>query len=146
MTPEQFVGKWRNSTRTEKSAAHEHFLDLCELLDVKKPAESDPHGTKYTFGTSALMVGGASGMPTFGVKCLLSPPGGRHRRLYAAMSGVEGDPDVRCAGWESCPLPPSGNTTTETPASASRPSRSHERSTQTSQTRRSLMPTRVSQI
>jgi hypothetical protein len=43
MTPEQFVGKWRNSTRTEKSAAHEHFLDLCELLDVKKPAESDPH-------------------------------------------------------------------------------------------------------
>jgi hypothetical protein len=61
MTPEQFVGKWRNSTRTEKSAAHAHFLDLCELLDVKKPAETDPHGTEYTFEKSTLKLGGASG-------------------------------------------------------------------------------------
>jgi len=71
MTPEQFVAKWRSSTRTVKSAAHEHFLDLCELLDVKKPAETDPHGTEYTFEKSTLMLDGASGMPTFGVKCLL---------------------------------------------------------------------------
>jgi hypothetical protein len=74
MTPEQFVGKWRSLTRTEKSAAHEHFLDLCELLDVKKPAESDPHGTEYTFEKSTLKLGDASGMPTLGAKCLLSPP------------------------------------------------------------------------
>jgi hypothetical protein len=44
------------------------------LLGVKKPAESDPHGTEYKSKNSTLMVGGATGMPTFGAKCLLSPP------------------------------------------------------------------------
>src|SRR5712692_1614442 len=61
MTPEQFVAKWRSSTRTEESAAQEHFLDLCELLDVKKPAEIDPHGTEYTFEKATQRLGGASG-------------------------------------------------------------------------------------
>jgi hypothetical protein len=61
MTPEQFRDKWRGSTRTERSAAQEHFLDLCELLEVKKPAEADPHGTEYTFEKSTLKLSGASG-------------------------------------------------------------------------------------
>jgi hypothetical protein len=34
MTPEEFIARWRGVTRTEISAAHEHFRDLCELLDV----------------------------------------------------------------------------------------------------------------
>jgi hypothetical protein len=28
VTPEEFIAKWRGSTRTERSAAQEHFLDL----------------------------------------------------------------------------------------------------------------------
>jgi hypothetical protein len=32
MSPEQFIDKWRGMTRTERSAAQEHFLDLCALL------------------------------------------------------------------------------------------------------------------
>jgi hypothetical protein len=37
MSPEEFIAKWRGTTRTERSAAQEHFLDLCALLDVPKP-------------------------------------------------------------------------------------------------------------
>ena len=56
-----------------KSAAHEHLLDLCELLDVKKPAEPNPHGIEYNFENPTLKLGGATGVPTFGDRCLLSP-------------------------------------------------------------------------
>jgi hypothetical protein len=34
MTPEAFVQKWRNARTKEKSAAQEHFIDLCRLLGV----------------------------------------------------------------------------------------------------------------
>lgn len=59
MTPETFIAKWRNSTRTERSASQEHFLDLCELLEVKKPQDEDPHGTFYTFEKSVLKLDAA---------------------------------------------------------------------------------------
>ncbi|MGH7007152.1 MAG: DNA methyltransferase [Stellaceae bacterium] len=61
MTPEDFIARWRNSTRTEKSASQEHFLDLCELLDVPKPAAVDPHGTEYTFEKLVKRAGGENG-------------------------------------------------------------------------------------
>jgi len=49
MTPEVFIDKWRKNTRTEKSAAQEHFLDICELLGVEKPGDVDPDGDWFTF-------------------------------------------------------------------------------------------------
>ena len=58
MTPEIFIAKWKGSTRTERSASQEHFLDLCELLEVKKPQDEDPHGTFYTFEKSVLKLDG----------------------------------------------------------------------------------------
>ncbi|WP_316975813.1 class I SAM-dependent DNA methyltransferase [Shumkonia mesophila] len=61
MTPEAFIAKWRGATRTERSAAQEHFLDLCDLLDVKKPQEEDPHGEFYTFEKSVLKLDGRPG-------------------------------------------------------------------------------------
>jgi len=61
MTPEEFIARWRNSTRTEKSASQEHFLDLCELLDVPKPAAVDPHGKEYTFEKLVTVAGGNHG-------------------------------------------------------------------------------------
>jgi type II restriction/modification system DNA methylase subunit YeeA len=61
MTPEDFSAKWRGSTRTERSASQEHFLDLCELLGVKKPQEVDPHGAFYTFEKSVLKPDGRQG-------------------------------------------------------------------------------------
>jgi len=48
MTPEQFVSKWANTTLSEKASAHEHFIDLCNLIGHPTPA-SDPTGQDYTF-------------------------------------------------------------------------------------------------
>jgi hypothetical protein len=53
MSPEEFIAKWRGTTRTERSAAQEHFLDLCALLGVPKPGDVDRHGAEYTFGRCA---------------------------------------------------------------------------------------------
>ncbi len=61
MSPEEFVGKWRGTTRTERSAAQEHFLDLCALLEVPKPADVDRHGTEYTFEKSTRKIGDTAG-------------------------------------------------------------------------------------
>jgi hypothetical protein len=41
MTPQEFIRKWQASTLSERSACHEHFLDLCKLLGQPTPAESD---------------------------------------------------------------------------------------------------------
>ncbi len=49
MTPQQFIAKWETASLSEKSAYQQHFLDLCELLGVQKPADADPHGEWYTF-------------------------------------------------------------------------------------------------
>src|SRR5438128_3960478 len=46
---------------TERLAAHEHFLDLCALLGVPKPAEIDRHGTEYTFEKSTRKIGDTQG-------------------------------------------------------------------------------------
>jgi hypothetical protein len=39
MTPSAFIKKWKASNLEELSAAHEHFIDLCRLLDEPTPAE-----------------------------------------------------------------------------------------------------------
>jgi type II restriction/modification system DNA methylase subunit YeeA len=61
MSPEEFIAKWRGTTRTERSAAQEHFLDLCELLGVPKPGDVDQHGTEYTFEKSTRKIGDTPG-------------------------------------------------------------------------------------
>ena len=39
MTPGEFIAKWRASELKERSAAQEHFIDLCRLLGdgTKRP-------------------------------------------------------------------------------------------------------------
>ena len=49
MTPHKFITKWRASTLKERSAAQEHFIDLCRLLGEPTPAEADPTGETYCF-------------------------------------------------------------------------------------------------
>lgn len=61
MKPREFIEKWRRSTRTEKSAAQEHFLDLCELLEIEKPGAVDPEGNFYTFEKHVVKTDGTSG-------------------------------------------------------------------------------------
>jgi type II restriction/modification system DNA methylase subunit YeeA len=61
MTPQQFITKWRRTKLSERAAAQEHFLDLCELLGQPKPAEADPDGTEYTFERGVSKTGGGDG-------------------------------------------------------------------------------------
>jgi hypothetical protein len=37
LSPQEFVAKWSKSTLKEKSAAQEHFIDLCRLVDHPTP-------------------------------------------------------------------------------------------------------------
>lgn len=53
MTPAAFITKWRHIELKERSAAQEHFLDLCRLLAHLTPAESDPTGETFCFEKGA---------------------------------------------------------------------------------------------
>ena len=61
MTPYRFIAKWRASELKERSAAQEHFIDLCRLLDEPTPAEADPIGERYCFERGARKDTGGDG-------------------------------------------------------------------------------------
>ncbi len=49
----EFIQKWRGTELTEKSASHEHFIDLCRVFDHPTPAEQDQSGKEFTFEKGA---------------------------------------------------------------------------------------------
>ncbi|HAS51952.1 MAG TPA: class I SAM-dependent DNA methyltransferase, partial [Gammaproteobacteria bacterium] len=61
MTPDQFIAKWQDATLKERSAAQEHFIDLCRLLEEPTPADADPSGSWYCFERGAAKAGGGDG-------------------------------------------------------------------------------------
>jgi len=61
MTPQEFIAKWKRSQLSERSASHEHFLDLCALLNQPTPATADPDGSEYTFERGVTKTGGGKG-------------------------------------------------------------------------------------
>lgn len=61
LSPQEFVAKWRHITLKERSAAQEHFIDLCRLVGHETPAESDPTGEKFTFEAGAGKQKGGQG-------------------------------------------------------------------------------------
>ena len=61
MRPTQFIDKWRAAELKERSAAQEHFIDLCRLLGEPTPAEADPAGESYCFERGARKDGGGDG-------------------------------------------------------------------------------------
>ena len=61
MTPGAFISKWRASELKERSAAQEHFIDLCHLLGEPTPAEADPAGEWYCFERGARKDTGGGG-------------------------------------------------------------------------------------
>src|SRR5262249_28671774 len=60
-TPHEFISKWKKAQLSERSAAQQHFLDLCELLGQPKPAAADPEGAWYTFERGVHKTGGGDG-------------------------------------------------------------------------------------
>jgi hypothetical protein len=61
MTAQDFIAKWSKVDLTERSAAQQHFLDLCELVGHPKPAAADPAGVTFTFEKGAAKHGGGDG-------------------------------------------------------------------------------------
>jgi hypothetical protein len=60
LTPDQFVEKWSKAELSERAASHEHFIDLCRLIDQPTPAQADSTGEDYCFEKHVKVVGSAS--------------------------------------------------------------------------------------
>lgn len=49
LTLQDFVRRWRTATLSERSSSQSHFNQLCEVLHVASPTESDQSGDTYCF-------------------------------------------------------------------------------------------------
>jgi hypothetical protein len=49
MAPEDFIAKWRGVELSERAASQDHFNELCELLEIRKPTDDDPTGESFAF-------------------------------------------------------------------------------------------------
>jgi len=61
LSPQEFVHKWRDVTLKERSAAQEHFIDVCRLVRHETPAEADPTGERFAFEAGASKQQGGQG-------------------------------------------------------------------------------------
>jgi hypothetical protein len=85
MTGIQFVAKWRSAQLTERSAAQQHFLDLCDLVQHPKPADVDKTGDSFTFERGAAKHGGGDGWADAWKKAFFGwEYKGKHKDLDAA--------------------------------------------------------------
>jgi len=57
MTPSEFIAKWHDNQLSESAGAQAFFLDLCEVLGVKKPNDPD----NYCFERGATRTGAGRG-------------------------------------------------------------------------------------
>ena len=87
MTPGGFIAKWRAAAGLkERSAAQEHFIDLCRLLGEPTPAEADPGGERYCFERGARKDTGGDGWADVWKRhCFAWEYKGRHANLDAAF-------------------------------------------------------------
>ncbi len=58
MTICEFITKWRKVELKERSAAQEHFIDLCNVFGHPTPAAADPTGESFCFEKGAAKHGG----------------------------------------------------------------------------------------
>jgi hypothetical protein len=85
MTPSAFINKWKASNLKERSAAQQHFIDLCRLLDEPTPAEADPDGAWYSFERGASKLSGGDGWADVWKRAYFSwKYKGKHKDLQAA--------------------------------------------------------------
>ena len=86
MTPNEFIAKWQASELKERSAAQEHFIDLCRLLGEPTPAEADPKGDHYCFERGAHKDSGGDGWADVWKRhCFAWEYKGKHADLDAAF-------------------------------------------------------------
>ena len=74
VTPQKFIAKWQRVQLSERSACHQHFLDLCDLLGQPKPADganldilrrvfNDPQSLKPGITSESMTVEAAKRFP-----------------------------------------------------------------------------------
>ena len=81
----EFIAKWRKVELKERSAAQEHFLDLCRMLGHPTPAEADPTGESFCFEKGAEKHGGGDGFADVWKKDFFGLEyKGKHKDLSAA--------------------------------------------------------------
>jgi hypothetical protein len=61
MTVVAFIAKWRKVELKERSATHEHFIDLCAVLGHETLATADPLGSDYRFEKGATKLDSEDG-------------------------------------------------------------------------------------
>ena len=61
MNVAEFIAKWSKVELKERSAAQEHFLNLCELVGHPTPAAADPTGENFCFEKGTTKHGGGDG-------------------------------------------------------------------------------------
>ncbi len=85
-----FVARWQRSTLTERSAAQQHFLDLCTVLGEPTPAATDPDGSFYTFEKGARKTSGAGGWADVWKRRYFAwEYKGKHKDLKAAYRQIQ---------------------------------------------------------
>ena len=85
MTISEFIAKWRQVELKERSAAQEHFIDLCRLFEHPTPAAADPTGETFCFEKGAAKHGGGDGFADVWKRGFFGwEYKGRHKDLNAA--------------------------------------------------------------
>jgi hypothetical protein len=85
MTAAEFIAKWGKAELKERSAAQEHFLDLCALFGHPTPAQADPTGESFCFEKDAAKHGGGDGFADVWKKGFFGwEYKGKHKDLTAA--------------------------------------------------------------
>ncbi len=81
----EFIAKWRKVELKERSAAQEHFIDLCNALDHLTPAAADPTGASFCFEKGASKQDGGEGFADVWKKDFFGwEYKGKHKDLAAA--------------------------------------------------------------
>jgi hypothetical protein len=80
------IAKWCKIKLKERSAAQEHFLDLCSVFDHPTPAAADPTGADFCFEKGAAKHGDGDGFADAWKRLFFGwEYKGRHKDLDAAF-------------------------------------------------------------
>jgi type II restriction/modification system DNA methylase subunit YeeA len=81
----EFVARWQRSTLSERSAAQQHFINLCEILGQPSPAQVDQEGDTYTFEKGVTKSSGGDGFADVWMRGFFAwEYKGKHKDLHAA--------------------------------------------------------------
>ncbi|MEI7468724.1 MAG: type IIL restriction-modification enzyme MmeI, partial [Chloroflexota bacterium] len=90
LTGAEFAAKWRVNRSKERSAAQEHFIDLCQMLGVPTPNEADPSGENYAFEKGASkLLGGQEWADVWKRGCFAIEYKGKHADLNKAYQQLQ---------------------------------------------------------